>query len=118
MRRVVIDFDDRGHAVNQLSFAQNRWSIRANKQAGMMVARRGEGIKVLVCVIITTKVSKLVLLLAQSEYAARCIAVIQERRGNWRRIPWSQEKVIFVREGGREGRRQRPVVEHNSAHFK
>ena len=50
--RVVIDFDDRGHAVNQLSFAQNRWSIRANKQAVTMAARRGqggrEGIKVLV----------------------------------------------------------------------
>ena len=59
---------------------------------------------------ITPKPSKLLLMLER--WYTRRNTVIQERRGNWRRIPWSLEKVIFVRE------RERPVVEHNGAHFK
>ena len=63
-----IDFDDRGHAVNQLSFTENRWSIRANKQARLMARGRGEvsSLKLKsVYLTITTKFSKLVLLLGQ-----------------------------------------------------
>ena len=60
MCRVVIDFDEHGRAVNQLSLAPNRWSIRANEQAGTMARDEGQAgwkLKSLYA-IITTKFSQ------------------------------------------------------------